>query len=41
MPPYAKSQVSDGDVADILAFILALPGRVDAKSIPLLMQQVQ
>jgi mono/diheme cytochrome c family protein len=36
MPPYAESQVSDADAADIWAFLQTLPGPTDPKSIPLL-----
>ncbi len=38
MPPYAAAVLSDADVADVLAFIKSLPGRVDPKTIPLLNQ---
>lgn len=38
MPPYVASVLSDDEVADIYAFLQSLPGRLDPKTIPLLMQ---
>ena len=38
MPPYAKAVLPDADVADVLAYIKSLPGRIDPKTIPLLAQ---
>jgi mono/diheme cytochrome c family protein len=36
MPPYAESALPDKDVADIFAFVEALPTPPDAKTIPIL-----
>ncbi len=36
MPPYQKSILSDGDLADIHAYLQSLPKAPDYKSIPLL-----
>jgi len=36
MPPYVASVLPDKDVADIYAFVSALPAPPDAKSIPIL-----
>jgi ubiquinol-cytochrome c reductase cytochrome c subunit len=36
MPPYSDKILSDGDVADIHAYLLAVPKAPDARSIPLL-----
>ena len=36
MPAYAESRLSDKDLADVYAFVLALPGRRPVKEIPLL-----
>ena len=38
MPAYAEAVLSDKDVADIHAYLRVLPGRRDAKDIPLLNQ---
>ena len=38
MPPYSEKAVSDGDLADIYAFLLSRPQSASAKSIPLLNQ---
>jgi len=39
MPPYTEKVVSDAELADIYAFLQALPQPPDAKSIPLLSSQ--
>jgi mono/diheme cytochrome c family protein len=36
MPPYPEKLLSDKDVADIYAFLQALPGRRPVKDIPIL-----
>ena len=36
MPPYVAAVVSDQDVADIYAYVAALPPPPDVKTIPLL-----
>jgi len=36
MPPYQKAILSDGDIADIHAYLLSIPKAPDYKSIPLL-----
>jgi len=36
MPPYVESALPDKDVADIFAFVAALPPPPDAKTIPIL-----
>ena len=36
MPAYAETVMSDQDVADVYAFVQSLPGKRDAKDIPLL-----
>ena len=36
MPPYQKAILSDGDLADIHAFLQSIPKSPDYKSIPLL-----
>src|SRR3954468_373441 len=38
MPPYQKEILSDGDLADIHAYLQAIPAGKDYKSIPLLNQ---
>jgi mono/diheme cytochrome c family protein len=36
MPPYAETVLSDKEVADVYAFLQTLPGKRDAKDIPIL-----
>jgi mono/diheme cytochrome c family protein len=38
MPAYTESVLADKDVADVYAFLRSLPGRREAKDIPLLNQ---
>ncbi|HUQ73494.1 MAG TPA: cytochrome c [Burkholderiales bacterium] len=38
MPPYQKAVLSDGDLADIHAYLQTIPAGKDYKSIPLLNQ---
>jgi ubiquinol-cytochrome c reductase cytochrome c subunit len=38
MPPYQKAVISDGDLADIHAYLQSVPAGKDYKSIPLLNQ---
>jgi mono/diheme cytochrome c family protein len=38
MPPYSEAVLSDADLADIHAYLAAIPKGPDAKSIPLLSQ---
>jgi ubiquinol-cytochrome c reductase cytochrome c subunit len=38
MPPYPEAILSNGDIADIYAYLESIPKSADAKSIPLLNQ---